>query len=464
MVEAVSKSIRLDYIRMVNFEGNITDVTNLISEISIYENLFSNYITGYIVMLDNIGFLERFPIIGEEFVELSFRTPEQKKLTYTFAIYKIENVQNASENSNPSALFTINLVAPQLIVSNTTVVEDSFIGLNCSSIIQSIHETYFNKSDKKYSGQGRPYLVRTPLDVEETDGLVSIVSPMSSPFDLIQYCVKQSRSLEYPESDFVYYQDVDGFHLKTISGLMEEPAVEEYYVGEGSNASKLVSNQVKIKDYQLVTTFERVMNFDVLNRQSQGMYDNSVSSIDPILKKYTESNINYADSRVNFTTPNSIDKLTTKDSIHAKSPGNSHSRYLVSNLSDGDYKQESYLNNRIELDDFTITDNNLAYPSTRYKYLPFRISKMSQIIQGLRLNLALPGNSELKVGQNINFHFPQTTAASDEAEENFMFGRKDKSKFLITSLNHFYNVTNDSYFTNVEISKNGFGSKIKNRI
>lgn len=85
-------------------------------------------------------------------------------------------------------------------------------------------------------------------------------------------------------------------------------------------------------------------------------------------------------------------------------------------------------------------------------------------MQGLRLNLALPGNSELKVGQNINFHFPQTTAASDEAEENFMFGRKDKSKFLITSLNHFYNVTNDSYFTNVEITKNGFGSRIKNRI
>ena len=65
MVEAVSKSVRLDYIRMVNFEGNVTDVSNLISEFSVYESLFSNYVTGYMVMLDNIGFLERFPIIGE---------------------------------------------------------------------------------------------------------------------------------------------------------------------------------------------------------------------------------------------------------------------------------------------------------------------------------------------------------------------------------------------------------------
>ena len=101
MTQAVSKSIKLDYIRMVNFEGNVTDIRNLVSEFSIYENLFSNYLTGYLVMLDNIGFLERFPIIGEEFVELSFRTPEQKKLTYTFAVYKVENVQNASNNTTP---------------------------------------------------------------------------------------------------------------------------------------------------------------------------------------------------------------------------------------------------------------------------------------------------------------------------------------------------------------------------
>ena len=463
MTQAVSKSIKLDYIRMVNFEGNVTDIRNLVSEFSIYENLFSNYLTGYLVMLDNIGFLERFPIIGEEFVELSFRTPEQKKLTYTFAVYKVENVQNASNNTTPSSLFTINLVSPHLIVSNTTTVEDSYIGLNCSTIIQSIHDTYFNRSDKKYSSIKNPYLLSTPIELEETDGLVSIVSPLSTPFELIQHCVKHSRSIKYPESDFVYYQDVNGFHLKTLSSLMEQDSVEDYYVAEASNSSKLITNQVKIKDYQIVASFERVLNFDVLNRQRQGMYDNTVISIDPLLKRYSETNINYLDPNVNFVTTNTRDKLSTENSIHASSPGNSHSRYLISNISSGDYKQQSYLNNKI-INGSEIKDNDIAYPSQRHKYLPFRISKISQLIQGLRLNLSLPGNSELKVGQNINFHFPQTSGASDETEENFLFGKENKSKFIITALNHFYNVTENDYFTNIEIAKNGFGSKIKNRI
>jgi hypothetical protein len=58
---------------------------------------------------------------------------------------------------------------------------------------------------------------------------------------------------------------------------------------------------------------------------------------------------------------------------------------------------------------------------------------------------------------------PQTSSSYDDKENNILFGRDETSKFIITSLNHFFKVTDNMYYTNLEIVKNGFGSKIKNR-
>ena len=62
MSQAISKTIDIDQIVMTNFESKSLDVTNLILEFSIFENLFSHYLSGYLVMDDTNGILERLPI------------------------------------------------------------------------------------------------------------------------------------------------------------------------------------------------------------------------------------------------------------------------------------------------------------------------------------------------------------------------------------------------------------------
>ena len=460
MSQAISKTIDIDQIVMTNFESKSLDVTNLILEFSIFENLFSHYLSGYLVMDDTNGILERLPIIGEEFISISFKSSGQKKkLKYKFATYKIEDVKSNTFNSQPKSMFIINLISPEAIINNISSVDKSYVGLPASHIVQAIHDEYFLKSDKTYSTENKLFLDQSSLEVEETDGKITIVSPFSTPFDLIQYCVKHSRSLKYPESDFIYYQDVNGFHLKTISSLMEEESVEDYYLGEATQSARF--GEVEVKDYQFVSQVNRVKNFDVLRRQYDGMYDNTVSVIDPLLKRYQDLSINYLSDNVNFTGPNIKSKLNTPDSIHSKSEGSSHSRYMAASISSKTYSDVSYLKDKIFYGQ-NVKDTVSAYPSSRYKYLNSRISKMSQLQEGLKLHLALPGNSDLKVGDNINFHFPQNSS-DNEDRDNILFGNDNNAKFIITSLNHVFNVGNASYYTNVEIIKNGFGSSIERR-
>jgi len=461
MTQATSKNVKVDSIYLLNFESNFVDITSLGVEFSIYENLFDHCITGYLILSDNNGFLEKFPIIGEELITIAFSTPGEKRLKYNFSVYKVDTVRDVSNNSQPNLIYTLHLVAPQKIISNISSVDNSFNGIKCSEIINSVHENYIKKSTKRYTQEEKIYLDPVSLDVEETENTISIVSPMWKPFDLIQYCVKHSKSDKYSESDFVYYQDHDGFHFRSISSLLEKDSVEKYYVAEASNSSKFGDNVV-IKDYQIVSSVERKLNFDVLKREYEGMYDNTLYTIDPILKKFQETVFNYNDPKVSFTSPLNLDKLSTQYSIHSKANGSCHTRYIVSNISQKEYKDESYLKDRVFVDD-KVKDNQAMYPSLRYRFLNKRVSKMSQLKQGLKIHIQVPGNTNLLVGDNINFYMPQTSSSYDDKENNILFGRDETSKFIITSLNHFFKVTDNMYYTNLEIVKNGFGSKIKNR-
>jgi len=467
--QATSKNIRWsaenDSCYIINFEGKILNITELVVEFSIYENLYSHYLTGSIVLFDSNGILEKLPMIGEEQVQIKVQTVEQRNIDYFFSTYKIEKVQTISDNNRLDSMFTIQLVSPYLISSNQTSINKAFIGKSCSEIIKNIHESYFEKNKFTHTEKNLNYLVSSDIDVEETDGLISIVSCDRTPFDLIQYCVKNSRSLKYPDSDFVFYQDSDGFKLRSISNLMEKDSVEDYFVGSAEKSTSFKANEYEINDYQYVSSWERSLNYDIIKRQKQGMYNNTVISIDPILKRYKEQNLKYVDPEVRFkhNTDREI-KFNTEKSVY-KEGSPVHTRYMVSNISDKIYRDESYLKDKIIVDN-EIRDITIAYPSERYKMLNKRISKMSQLKTGLKLNISVPGNSELIVGQNINFHFPQTTEATDResnTQENFLFGREKNAKFLIVALNHLFNVTSKQFYTNLTIVKNEFGSVIQNR-
>ena len=55
---------------IINFEGKIYDISNLLGGFELEENLFTTFATASITLLNAIGLIEKLPIIGEEFVIL----------------------------------------------------------------------------------------------------------------------------------------------------------------------------------------------------------------------------------------------------------------------------------------------------------------------------------------------------------------------------------------------------------
>ena len=83
------------------------DIKNVIENISIFENIFTETISGIITINDTTDVVNNAPILGEEKLKLLLTTPQKdKKPTTTIDftktpldLYKIGNFMGESENS-----------------------------------------------------------------------------------------------------------------------------------------------------------------------------------------------------------------------------------------------------------------------------------------------------------------------------------------------------------------------------
>ena len=67
-------SYELDAATLYDINGGATDIKNLIVEFNIYESMFQPFVTGNVIINDATNLLNSLPIVGQEELELKFRT------------------------------------------------------------------------------------------------------------------------------------------------------------------------------------------------------------------------------------------------------------------------------------------------------------------------------------------------------------------------------------------------------
>jgi len=90
-------------VSIINYEGESVNVTGLCEKVEIFEGIFQTFSTITLLITDAIGLIERFPILGDEMIVVTYKTPgERYKLrTRTYKLYKTgERVEAAQRQVN----------------------------------------------------------------------------------------------------------------------------------------------------------------------------------------------------------------------------------------------------------------------------------------------------------------------------------------------------------------------------
>ena len=148
MTEASSESIIkpgdvvIDEITLRSYTGFTMNLKGIFQNFILYEDIFSNYMSGSITIIDSLNLAKNFPIIGAETLTISYKTPtvDGKMVRLVFRTYKISVLTETAQEA--AQMVRIEFVSHHAIKSMQTKISKSYMNMSVSSMVSSIFDEY----------------------------------------------------------------------------------------------------------------------------------------------------------------------------------------------------------------------------------------------------------------------------------------------------------------------------------
>ena len=387
---------------IVDSVGGVTDISLLIKELNIYEDIFANVLSGDVVLLDTMNLPSKLHLHGNEYFMIDFQTPNKNGFKKTFRIYKISDF---SFYNNTSLIYKISFCSEEFIISNQKRVSKSYKGVNNTSIIRDIVTNVLGSNKN--------------LDLEETKLAQSLIIPNMTPFEAINWISSFSLNSELSTA-FLFFENKNGFNFKSLSNIFSTDVVKSIMVDSRYIINpENISNDERIKEISVVNVMNYKQLFNTLETITTGGYSSNMMKLD--LFRQTHENLDF-----DFVT-NQSKKMNKFATVN-----NSSNRFNAQ-LFDGSSFYRYFISFQGDLVD---------------KWLLQRASQFSLINSG-RIEIQLPGDSRLKCGDLVYLDFPDITPISDNQEV-----REDVYKsgvYLIASMRH--QIYENNYINTIQLLK-----------
>ena len=498
---------------LFNFQGIEHNISKIIYEFSIYEDLFKNFNTCTVLIQDALGFTERMPIVGDENIVITYKTPGDrfKLRTRQFKLYKTsKRIEGAQRQVN----FIAHGIEEFAIRQEMQSVDKSFVGQTVTKAIEDIYYDSVNagsNADKGFSGslsagttgglgnlggtssfmsagagvkQGKKYSSGRaqqnvlPLLGKGTDKIVqsnnktTYVAPGVTPMEAIHHlrkeCIHKSGR---NNSDYIFFQNADGFHYTTLGELKEfgdQDGDNKKQFLLGDQALARGDGQEEFPAENIILKMSVRKTIDTISNLSTGLYRNRVAVVDPLTKRYDSKTFIYNNEfgELELLNPRG-NRIHAKNSQFTAPDSSTKTNYLVGELTTNsinqevgskftprsDYKDTPYIKDAVDID----RDPKIKFPNERHTVLNRRMAERA-VLDAIVLDIAIPGNSDIKVGDIIYIFAPQPTGTTTGATSklfNLFYGVKE-ARFLVTAVEQKYVHSKENYITNIEVMKDSF--------
>ena len=371
------------------------NIPGRMTELNIFEDLFSNVLKGSLTMLDNSGLAEMIPLIGDETLQLSFLTPggsgtqltantttrdsrtvAEETVKQRFKIYDCK--ETLIENKTKS--YELFFVSEEYVFSSKMKVSKGYGGSKYSFIVKDV----MTKINSKIAND-----FRKNIYIEETSTPQNVIVPNWSPFQAINFCASRSLSNDETQQEagasanptpralgslFVFYEKLGtGFYYESIETMIQKQKNQDN-IPLYQYTPKVAANQQNglSINYFGVDKFEVMSSFKTLENLKHGMFGSTLIAYDPIRMKYDKIKYDYhrATSKVNET----LDEETgvTQISTEADSQSDDTDRkfhdFIATDISAQDFKQNKLVSTNSDLVGSNETVIKLATTTRDHEY------------------------------------------------------------------------------------------------
>jgi hypothetical protein len=414
----------IDKISLTTAGGDVVDLKRLVIELSYFEDIYSFSASGYVMLRDSLGLIEKMQITGKELIDISFGKTQdgERNIKKTFRIYKIGDRKPTGNLS--SETYKLYFCSEELILSEQIKVSKSYTGWKISDMVSDI---LFHK-------------LKTPnnkiYNIEQTTGLYDFVVPLLKPFEAISWLSLYARPAytDLVGADMLLFENKNGFNFRSISTMMAQNPYTTY-IYQQNNLKKDIQNFNSRT--RSVLNFEVKKTFDALNETSSGAYANRTITIDPLTRSYKVTDFDYNQYTKQIKPMNGSGVLPNSTNRLGLKPNQAYEGSLKVLWGNSEEEKNPYIKERA---------GSVAKDIFAETYVRYRTAQMA-LANHTVLKLVIPGDPGLAAGSTITFNVFSLTGGTDKDIDKFYSG-----KYLVTAVRHILQ-SQGVYQTIVEIAK-----------
>jgi hypothetical protein len=467
------------------------DISSLIVDVSIYEDIFSKTLYGEAAIKDSVNLLngiqlsenpnDSFPIVGEEYLEIRYSlfddTPEVFR---RFFVYSVKNI-SIDENLK-SRNYVLNFCSEEHLIDSTTLVQKSYRD-NIGNIVQDILENYLMVNEETENGKRKKI-----YQIQQTRGQQQLVIPKLSPLETLDLLARRSIADKlFTSASYLFFENKDGFNFCDIEYLIQRgkekilkeqednrvnstfSSIYRYYYQNPTNSSGNVPGQRSIHPgkghddegsaYKTIISMNQLHKFDTIEKLRNGYFESDVIVYDLINRSVTPNIFQFLDKYKDSNTLGSTNTGTTfpensLDFIRSvtQSPSAPPKIFGIFSIANGEVDPVSGKHTKV----FFIPNNTDSKHKTYLEEIyPNRASYMSRLVQNM-FSIEVYGDTEIGAGDVITIDLPEIDGFTSGSK----FDKYMSGYFLVTSIHH--KLTSDSYHCTYDIFKNGFSQGVIN--
>jgi hypothetical protein len=382
-------------------------------------------ISGNILLKDSVGLSKKLLFDGSEFIDIDISKDTETSgtnISKTFRIFK--QTDRTSVNQTTEA-YILHFVSEEMVYSEQQKVAQSYTGVY-SDIATSVLIDYLKVSTNKIG------------IIEKTKGIHSVVVPLLSPIDTMNWLIKRSLSSN-DTADFLFFENKKGFNFVSLSTLFSLGTVFEINF-QPKNITDIVGDEfLGVRDFNYSSTFDLIENI------RNGFYANKFIGFDILTRKITETDIGISNA---YGTKN-LNKYPIAPGMKNRENKD------VSQMYNSRVALYPYQTTRIDTTYIKSNDNKTAtIIDESHTYIPQRKAIMNNLIQK-RLTVALPGNFALTSGLILKLNAPSFGLKDDDTQQqdDSMLG-----KYLIVGTRHI--IRPDKHETVCEVTTDSTNTKL----
>ena len=407
----------IEELKLFSSTGIFISLEQLAMEVDIYEDIFSNAITGHLFMIDTDNLISNFPIIGQETLSLKFKTPnfeeDETQLNFTdehkFHVYKIGLSTEISHSSN---VYKLDFTTPEILQNLRVRVSKSYT----RSISEIVSDLLKNT---KYIGTTKK------IHMEPTRGTRKYVCPNHHPYKIIKNLLKESISMETSSPHYLFFENARGLHFRTLQDLYTEPGKGTYHSGDYIRTgvgTEIGSEQNTRLDMTRILSHEIITNNDMMLNILGGVLGSKNITHDIYNKNYEIDEFNY------FADFDKHDRISVGESDITDNPRYSQGEDEYSGKDIGRFPDSD-----IHLIPQAPLSYSKEYTQSQLRdCLLQRKSRILELHRGVQVNFNVHGHTALAAGDMVKLELP--VRGNDHEEDKI--SKYYKGRFLITRIRH----------------------------